>query len=281
MRGVNWLGDAVMSIPALQRLREAKPRARLTLLAPEKLAGLWEGQPCFDDLLLFSPGDSLWQTARRLREQEFSAAVAFPNSLRSALELWLAGIPRRAGYARAGRTLFLTHPVPPRAGALAMRRRSVGEVRRLVARAQSLPPVPASAHHLHDYLAAGGGAGRVLPSRCRPRITHQSRRSGRNRGPPRPAGRARRPPLPGIESRREYGPAKRWPVESFIAAGIALHRATGCRWIIFGGPSDGQIAQAHFRRPRPAAPRAGGHQPGRPNHFARTGWRAQNAAACC
>ena len=93
MRGVNWLGDAVMSVPALQRLREAKPGARITLLAPEKLAGLWEGQPFLDDLLLFSPADSLWQTARRLRAKKFSAAVAFPNSLRSALELWLARNP--------------------------------------------------------------------------------------------------------------------------------------------------------------------------------------------
>jgi heptosyltransferase-2 len=45
VRSVNWLGDAVMSTPALIRLRQARPGARITLLSPEKLAGLWEGSP--------------------------------------------------------------------------------------------------------------------------------------------------------------------------------------------------------------------------------------------
>jgi heptosyltransferase-2 len=243
VRGVNWLGDAVMSVPALQRLREAKPGARITLLAPEKLAGLWEGQPFLDELLLFSPADNLWQTARRLRSKEFSAAAAFPNSLRSALELWLAGIPQRAGYARPWRTLFLTHPVPPRSGALAMRRRSAGEIRRLIARVESPPPVPPSAHHIHDYLrlaAELGASCEPLP----PRITlsqEEAQTTAVRLGLP--ATREDRPLL-GLNPGAEYGPAKRWPVESFVAAGIAIHQATRCRWIIFGGPSDLPIAQA-------------------------------------
>ena len=243
VRGVNWLGDAVMSVPALQRLREAKPGARITLLAPEKLAGLWEGQPFLDDLLLFAPSDSLWQTARRLRAGKFSAAAAFPNSLRSAVELWLAGIPRRAGYARPWRTLFLTHPVPPRSGALAMRRRSAGEIRRLIARGEIPPPAPPSAHHIHDYLrlvAALGASAEPLP----PRITisqEEAQQTAARLGLP--SAREDRPVL-GLNAGAEYGPAKRWPVESFIAAGIAIQQATRCRWIIFGGPSDRQVAQA-------------------------------------
>ncbi len=243
VRGVNWLGDAVLSAPALQRLREAKPRARITLLAPEKLAGLWQGQSFLDDLLLFSPGDNLWQTARRLRARQFSAAVAFPNSLRAALELWLAGIPQRAGYARPGRTLFLTNPLPPRPGATPMRRRSSGEIRRLAAGGQTPPPLPPSAHHLYDYLrlvAALGASAEPLP----PRITisqEEAEKTAARLGLP--AARPDRPFL-GLNPGAAYGPAKRWPVESFIAAGIAIHRATECRWIIFGGPSDREIA--HF-----------------------------------
>jgi len=243
VRGVNWLGDAVMSVPALQRLRETKPGARITLLAPEKLAGLWEGQPFLDELLLFSPADNLWQTARRLRSKKFSAAAAFPNSLRSALELWLAGIPLRAGYARPGRTLFLTHPVPPRSGALAMRRRSAGEIRRLIARADSPPPVPPSAHHIHDYLRLAGALGascEPLP----PRITisqEEAQTTAVRLGLP--TAREDRPLL-GLNPGAEYGPAKRWPVESFIAAGVAIQQAARCRWVVFGGPSDREIAQA-------------------------------------
>jgi heptosyltransferase-2 len=256
VRGVNWLGDAVMSVPALQRLRQAKPRARITLLTPEKLAGLWEGQSFLDDLMLFSPGDSLWMTARRLRARQFSAAVAFPNSLRSALELWLARIPQRAGYARPGRTLFLTHPVPPRDGARPMRRRSVGEIRRLLVRASCPPPPPPSAHHIHDYLrlAAVLGAS-VVPLPPSIAISQQeSEETAARLGLP--AARAGRPFL-GLNPGAEYGPAKRWPVQSFIAAGIALHRATGCRWIVFGGPSDREIA--HF-----LCTGLGQHLPGQP-----------------
>jgi heptosyltransferase-2 len=243
VRGVNWLGDAVLSVPALQRLREGKPRARITLLAPEKLGGLWEGQPFLDDLLLFSPGAGLWQTARRLRARKFTAAIAFPNSLRSALELWLAGIPQRTGYARPWRTLFLTHPVPPRSGALPMRKRSAGEIRQLIARAASPPPMSAAAHHIHDYLALVGALGassEPLP----PRITisqEESEKTAARLGLP--AAREDRPLL-GLNPGAEYGPAKRWPAESFIAAGIAIEKAARCRWIIFGGPSEIELAQS-------------------------------------
>jgi heptosyltransferase-2 len=162
--------------------------------------------------------------------------------MRSALELWLAGIPQRAGYARPWRSLFLTHPVPPRAGAVPMRRRSAGEIRRWIARGESPPPVPPSAHHIHDYLglaAALGASGEPLP----PRITiSQEEAEGIAARLGLPAAREDRPFL-GLNPGAEYGPAKRWPVESFVAAGIGIHRVTGCRWIIFGGPSDSQIAQ--------------------------------------
>jgi heptosyltransferase-2 len=264
VRGVNWLGDAVLSVPALQRLREGKPAARITLLAPEKLAGLWEGQPFLDDVLLFSPGDGLWQTARHLRAGKFSAAIAFPNSLRSALELWLAGIPQRTGYARPGRTLFLTHPVPPRAGAVPMRKRSDGEIRRLIARAagptqaadiasrQSLDATTNlsqrldATHHMHDYLGLVGALGvssEPLPPRIA--ISQEETETTAARLGLSSAGKER--PLLGMNPGAEYGPAKRWPAESFIAAGIAIEKAAHCRWVIFGGPSDMELASSISR----------------------------------
>jgi heptosyltransferase-2 len=259
VRGVNWLGDAVLSVPALQRLREGKPGARITLLAPEKLAGLWQGQPFLDDLLLFSPGDGLWQTARRLRAGKFSAAIAFPNSLRSALELWLAGIPQRTGYARPGRTLFLTHSVPPRAGAVPMRKRSDGEIRRLIARAANPPAAadialserldattilshpPGPAHHIHNYLGLVGALG-VSSEPLPPRIAISQEETRRTASGLKLPVASQDRPLLGMCPGAEYGPAKRWPAESFIAAGVAIEKATRCRWVIFGGPSDMEIA---------------------------------------
>ena len=72
MRSVNWLGDAVMSTPALLRLRQARPAARITLLSPEKLAGLWEGQPFLGRVAhVFRLGKHL-EVGRRLREKRFT-----------------------------------------------------------------------------------------------------------------------------------------------------------------------------------------------------------------
>ncbi|MEO8428549.1 MAG: glycosyltransferase family 9 protein, partial [Verrucomicrobiota bacterium] len=137
VRGVNWLGDAVMTTPALDRLREARPTAQITLLSPANLADLWQHHPSVDRVLTFTNSDNIWQIARRLRRERFDLALVLPNSSRSALEVWLAGIPVRLGYAASGRSWFLTRPLPQRSGAVPMRKRSVAEIRLLL---QAIPP---------------------------------------------------------------------------------------------------------------------------------------------
>ena len=79
VRGVNWLGDAVMTTPALQRLREAHPDAHIALLTAAKLADLWKHHPDIDQVLTFEPGESPWSVGRRLRRLEFSTALVLPN----------------------------------------------------------------------------------------------------------------------------------------------------------------------------------------------------------
>ena len=116
VRSVNWLGDAVMTTPALQRLREALPAAQITLLTHEKLADLWQRHPSLDAVMTFSPGESPWSVARRLRAERFHTAVVLPNSPRSALEVWLARIPQRIGYARPWCSWLLTQALGPRPG---------------------------------------------------------------------------------------------------------------------------------------------------------------------
>src|SRR6059036_3138728 len=69
VRGVNWLGDAAMTTPALQRLRERFPEAHITLLTHEKLAELWLNHPSIDEIMTFAAGESLWSVALRLRER--------------------------------------------------------------------------------------------------------------------------------------------------------------------------------------------------------------------
>src|SRR5437867_10703216 len=98
VRGVNWLGDAVMSTAALLRLREARPQAHISLLTLEKLADLWQDHPAIDRVLGFSASESVWQIGRRLRRTQFDIGLILPNSPRSAIELWLGRVPERIGY---------------------------------------------------------------------------------------------------------------------------------------------------------------------------------------
>src|SRR5262245_55614812 len=90
VRGVNWPGDAVMSTPALLRLREAHPQAHITLLTPAKLADLWKHHPALDHVLAIEPQQGVLGVARQLRAGQFDTALVFPNSPRSALEPFLA-----------------------------------------------------------------------------------------------------------------------------------------------------------------------------------------------
>ena len=113
IRASNWLGDSVISIPAVRAIKRGRPDAHLTVLAPEKIAALWRLVPEVDVVL--SLGEkSLSAATRRLRgEPPFDVGIVLPNSLRAALELWLAGVPQRVGYAGHYRRWLLNQIVRP------------------------------------------------------------------------------------------------------------------------------------------------------------------------
>src|SRR2546425_9565350 len=133
VRGVNWLGDAVMSTPALLRLKEKFPDSHVTLLTPAKLSDLWLQHPAVDSTLAPGPGENVFQVARRIRAERFDLAVLFPNSIRSGLEAWLGKVPKRIGYANPWRNALLTRVVARPQNFSPMRKRSAREVRRLIA----------------------------------------------------------------------------------------------------------------------------------------------------
>jgi len=111
VRSSNWLGDAVMSAPAIRRLKLGRPDVRLTVLTRSKLADFWRLVPEVDELIMIDPGDSVFRVASKIRSN-FDVAILFPNSVRSALESWLAGIPRRVGYSRPWRDFCLNQFIP-------------------------------------------------------------------------------------------------------------------------------------------------------------------------
>ncbi len=238
VRNVNWLGDAVMTTPALMRLRQARPRARITLLSPEKLAGLWERQPFVDEVLTFSSAETVWQIGRLLRSKGFDNGIAFPNSVRSALELWLARIPNRIG---VGRGLLLTQSLRQRGGAIEMRKRTAREVQERI-RAGSRPEaISAEAHHVHHYLHLTRALG-ASTEPLAPQIDVSADAIEQVRGK---FGLAPSAGLPwfGLNPGAEYGAAKRWPAERFVKAAVALREKTNCRWVIFGGAGDRDLTE--------------------------------------
>ena len=244
VRGVNWLGDAVMTTPALQRLRAARPAAHITLLTPVKFADLWRGHPSLDAVLTFGAGESAWSVGRRLRVERFNTAVVFPNSPRSALETFLARIPQRIGGRGKWRSLFLTVALPPRPGVVLMRKRTEREIQRRIETGVTRETFPSAAHHIHHYLQLVGalgaetaplppllhvGAEEVAAMRARLGLTEGQTYFVLNPG-------------------AEYGAAKRWPAESFAEAAVQLHERTGCHWIVTGGAADRELADGLTRQ---------------------------------
>src|SRR5438477_11782849 len=98
IRSSNWLGDAVMSVPAVRAIKRGRPDVHVTIAAPDKIAPMWKLIPEVDTIIPL-PNDSFLPVVRLLKQRmPFDVAILFPNSLRVALETSLSGIPRRVGY---------------------------------------------------------------------------------------------------------------------------------------------------------------------------------------
>src|SRR5436305_10854609 len=119
VRATNWVGDAVMSVPALQALRAEYPGARISILAKPWVAGLYGREPFCDELIPYNAPrgwkglGAKWQTALGLRNRKFDCAILFQNALEAAVLVRVARIPVRIGYDRDGRGFLLTHPISP------------------------------------------------------------------------------------------------------------------------------------------------------------------------
>ena len=116
VRGVNWIGDAVMTIPALRAVRCGLPDdTRLSLLVKPWVSPLFEKDPDLDEIITYSAEfrgvAGKFRLAKELRKRGFCLAVLFQNAFDAALLAYLAGIPQRIGYSRDGRRFLLSHPV--------------------------------------------------------------------------------------------------------------------------------------------------------------------------
>jgi heptosyltransferase-2 len=109
IRATNWVGDAIMALPALRAVRSQFPEAEITILARPYVAAIYMNQQvCDRTMFVEETGDIVSE----LRAQKFDVALLFQNAFGAAWFAWRAGIPQRIGYARDGRSLLLTKAVP-------------------------------------------------------------------------------------------------------------------------------------------------------------------------
>jgi len=219
IRSSNWLGDAVMSVPAVRAIKAGRADAEITIAAPSKIASMWKLVPEVNEIVPL-PNRSLLATVRSIRRQpRFDVAILFPNSLRTALEIWLSGVPRRVGYRGHFRSWLLNQIICEREA-----------------------PLPIE-HQANRYLRVARGLGANVHDNWRDalsRVPHTS--DGTEFVPPANA-RVKMALSPGAE----YGPAKRWLPERFAEVAAAVSAKLSVQWILFGTPKDITVGETIAR----------------------------------
>lgn len=219
VREVNWLGDVVMSLPALGLIRRAWPGAHLSVLCKRELAGFFDGAGWIDEVIPYSISRGLRgyaDTARifsRIRAGRFDLAILLPESFSAALWVTLAGVRNRAGYATDLRGPLLTHKSVPAADAA----RSHQMYRWLAM--------------LRGTLAIEGDAGLPTIDVHEPhRATMRAWLAARRQSPDRA--------LIAIAPAAAYGPAKEWPPAYYSALIDLLGERFGAECVLIGAPGE-------------------------------------------
>ncbi len=233
VRSPNWLGDAVLALPALRALRSAHPEAHIAVLARAWVAGLYRREPAVSLVIPYpsAKGPGGWlekaRLAARLARAAFDWALILPNSPESALVPWLARIPRRTGYGRPGRRLLLNEALPP-------------PVR------GTIPPH--ESYYYLELLRRAGVIGELPPPEP---ILLAGIPEARRRGEQLLGALGLEPPVIGLSPGAQNSRAKQWPAERFVQAAEKLAGALGAAVAVFGAWAERPLAQqvaAELRR---------------------------------
>jgi lipopolysaccharide heptosyltransferase II len=230
VRATNWVGDAVMSIPALEAIRARWPEAETTILAGGHVAGLYRGQgfagrlAVMDAAALRGRIPAVERLAAELRRERFDLGIVLPNSFASAWLVWRAGVAERVGYARAGRSWLLTRAIElPRAGELPAHESYF--YLELLRRAGWLPSLP----EVREICLSVTAEAREQACEKLASVAGEEKRA---RGP-------RVALAPGAANSR----AKCWPAERFAELADRLVAEFDAAVILFGTASEREVAR--------------------------------------
>jgi heptosyltransferase-2 len=228
IRATNWVGDAILALPALREARAKFPEAQIAIVARPYVADIYRGQCVADELIPYDVKGAHcgWSGRERLagelRAKKFDCALLLQNAFDAAWLAWRAGIPERIGYARDGRSLLLTKAVAvPK----------VGEI---------------PAHEKFYYLELLRRAGwiQALQDDAHIPLRVSGEQGERGETTLRAAGARVGVPRIAVGAGASYGSAKCWPPDRFAKALEQFTTHEDVDVILFGTPGETEVAAA-------------------------------------
>ncbi len=225
IRSTNWVGDAILTTPAIRAIRKNFPHSEITILAKPWVVPVFEENPHVDSIMIYESNNRHkgWRGRLRLirdiRKKKFDLAILFQNAFEAAIIACVSRIPIRLGYDTDGRGLFLTHSVP-------------------VTRNAKFKDI-----HETDYYL-----GMLTPFGLTPdgstltlKISESNHRSADKLLTGYGIGESDQ--IVGINPGATYGSAKRWFSERYAALADKIQDRYGSHILIFGAPGEKEIGQ--------------------------------------
>lgn len=224
VRGVNWIGDAIMTLPALNAIHEGYKGARIYVLCNPWTYDIYRLQPFIKGIVLYQKSRSflmypleIFKVVKEIRKYDFDMAVLFQNAIEAALIAYLSGIRIRVGYATDMRGPLLTH---------------------IIKKGKGIDNL----HHSEYYKCIVRGMGLEVKDEI-PRLYISDQLKEKGWEILKRFGVKNRTGIVGICPGAEYGPAKRWPEEYFSRVADMTIERLGAEVVIMGSRKEKEICK--------------------------------------